>query len=64
MNHDHVMFIFVVLMLFVLFFLSGEVHRFEGAFVEMFAQVGDEDRLKLEGDVAVGHRVSGHGVRG
>ena len=60
-NNDHVVLLFVLL---VLVFFSGEVHRFVGAFVEVFAQVCDEDRLKLEGDVAVGHRVGGHGLRG
>ena len=60
MNHDHVVFFYVVFM--ALVFLSGEVHRFVGSFVEVFAQVGDEDRLKLEGKVAVGHRVGGYGV--
>ena len=48
----------------VLFFLRGQVGRFVGAFVQVFAQVGDQHRFELKGKVAVGHCVGGHGRRG
>ena len=60
MDHDHVVVFFVLL---VLFFLGGEVRRFVGAFVEVLAQVGDQDRFELKRDVTVGHGVGGHGLR-
>ena len=55
---------FVLLVVIMLFFLSGEVRCFVGSFVEVLAQVSDEDRLKLKRDVTVGHGVGGHGLRG
>ena len=57
MNDDHVVVIFVLL---VLFFLGGEVCRFIGSFVEMLAQVGDQHRLEFKRGVTVRHGVCGH----
>ena len=63
-NNDHMVVFFVLLVVIMLFFLRGEVRCLVGSFVEVLAQVSDEDRLKLKRDVTVRHGVGGHGVRG
>ena len=60
-NNHHVVVFFVLL---VFFFLGGEVHRFVGAFIEVLAQVGNQNCLEFQSNVAVRHGVGGHRLRG